>query len=260
MGESEPRLVFTGGPALWPLNSGVGLFRASYRRTMAKLPVRPRVEKRDFATLPEALDDITQRHSMAADDVKFVAATRGDDWTAVLDAGFPYADVGNYWRARAMRDVQCDYVCYQWVPASPASVPEMEKVFAAAAFFDYRHVRRMFGGRPQQSDTRSIETGDQDAGWEFHAVGPQRDYEQPENYTRRRKAERLPLPVIEAYLAACGIPVGQEDWLSGPVTALVDAGHGLKRRDWKSLSQLRSMVGYPAEGIPATLTGWRTDD
>jgi hypothetical protein len=198
---------------------------------------------------------VGKEFSTADDSVDFLAATSDDEWTALFVSNFPHTDVAGYWFARARLDVECDYLCYQWIPSSPASMAPADRVLGCASFLDYHHVRRPLIGRQERPDKRSIQTSDQGGRWDFDLVGQPRPYEQPEYYERRRKAQRLPLELIEAYLAACGIPVRRADWLSGPVTVAAERGRGA-RRSWTSLEELRSRFGYPADGIPMTLTQW----
>jgi hypothetical protein len=257
MGEAEPPLVFAGGLALWPVNGSAGLFRAPYQRTVAKLPVHDRsgTELREYPSVPAALSAVGREFSTAEDGVAFLATTSGDEWTALFAANFPHSEVAGYWFARARIDVGCDYLGYQWTPSSPASVAPADRVLGNASFLDYRYVRKPLIGRQPPPDKRSIQASDQGGRWEFDLVGQPRPYELPEYYERRRKAERLPLELIETYLSACGIPVRQADWLRGPVTVVVQRGRGI-RRGWGSPEELRSRVGYPAQAIPASLTGW----
>jgi hypothetical protein len=254
MGEFAQRLAFAGGPTLWPLNGSVGLFRSPHSKTVEKLPIhgKSRIVLHEYPSMAQALTDTVATYSVAADRLQFFAATARDDWTAVFVSSFPHTEVLGGWLTRAQRDVQCDYLCYQWIPASPATVEPANRLLGGATFLEYRHAR----GRGEK---RSIQTSNQGGRWDFDMVGEPRPYEQTEFYDRRRVADRLPLELIEAYLSACGIPVDQDDWLTGPVTVAVGRGNGLRRRDWKSMAELRSMVGYPADGIPMTLTNWSSD-
>ncbi len=260
-GVETTRLAFVGGPALWPINGGVGLFRAPYRRTLAKLEFlgKPGVVRREYPSMAAAIDGVTAEHSLADDRVRFLAGTGDDAWTAVFVSNFPLTDVTGYWLARARLEVHCDYLSYQWIPTGSPAVPATDRPQGCASFLDYRYVRRLLGGRPDPADKRSIQTSEQGARWDFDMVGPARPYEEPEHYDRRRKADRLPLDVIESYLAACGIPVGRTDWLTGPVTAAIEPGRGA-HRDWKTLADLRAVLGYPPDGIPSSLTQRRAHD
>lgn len=55
-------------------------------------------------------------------------------------------------------------------------------------------------------------SGDQSGKWRFDALGPQRDYEEPDRYLARRKADRLDPGMIGRYLEALGIPVHRSGW------------------------------------------------
>jgi hypothetical protein len=259
----EPRLVFVGGESLWPLNGGVGLLRASRKRTVARLPIhgKPSTILREYPSIDAAVAEVAAEFPTDQNRSQFLAATRDDEWTAVFVSSYPHTDVAGYWLARAQLDVHCDYLCYQWVPAGPTSVPAVDRVKGSAVFVEYRYARATprlgFGGRNQPPAERVIQASDQGSRWEFVLVGEARPYEQTEYYERPRKADRLPLSLIEAYLAACGIPVDQRDWLAGPVTAVIRQGRG-SNRVWSSPADLRARLGYPADGIPTTLTHWST--
>jgi hypothetical protein len=248
------RLTFSGGFTLWPLNGSVGLFRSPYQVTVARLPIhqKPRIVLREYESMAAALAETPATYSVADDRLQFIAATTQDEWTAVFVSSFPHTEVLGGWLTKAQHGVQCDYLCYQWVPASPATVERPNRVWGGAAFLDYRHPRARLLRPPAALGKRTIQASDQGGRWAFDATGPARPYERTEFYERARIAERLPLEFIEAYVSACGIPVEQADWLSGPVTVAVERGRGLRRRGWQSMAELRAMVGYPANGIPAT--------
>jgi hypothetical protein len=76
----------------------------------------------EYPSMAQALADTVATYSVADDRLQFFATTAHDEWTAVFVSSFPHTEVLGGWLTRAQRDVQCDYLCYQWIPASPATV------------------------------------------------------------------------------------------------------------------------------------------
>lgn len=55
------------------------------------------------------------------------------------------------------------------------------------------------------------------------------------------------------YLAAVGIPMDKEGWLSGPVLAATREPFGGDNQEWSSMVELRRLCGYPEDRIPTDL-------
>src|SRR4029077_11429719 len=130
----------------------VGLFRSPQRRTVAKLPIhgKSRTVLHEYASMAHAMTDTVATYSVAVDRLQFFAGNAEDEGTAVFVSAFPHTDVLGYWLARAQRDVGCDYLCYQWVPASPATVEPANRLLGGATFLEYRHARGLFGAKPEK--------------------------------------------------------------------------------------------------------------
>ncbi|MGH3932606.1 MAG: hypothetical protein ACRDTF_21830, partial [Pseudonocardiaceae bacterium] len=142
----------------------------------------------------------------------------------------------------------CEFVAVEWLPRSTKSL-------AGATFVHYKPSEsglKLFN-RPRRMDQRWVQTSDQDGRWEFNASGDPRPFEELDIYQVRRKAERLPLDLLGRYLAAVGIPVDHEGWLTGRVTAAIRELSPGNEEQWSSMVELRRLCGYPEDRIPTDL-------
>lgn len=255
---STGALAMVGGASLWPLNGSVGWYRAGLARVASK--VRPGesagVHRREFGSLPEAVSSVAGEFHLPKDRATFLASTAGDEWTAAFVSSFPRSDIGGYYADRAERDLRCDYVAYTWAPGSPATVDDRDAVLSSAMFLDYRAPGRWSRKGASRDHLRTVQVTDQGGRWTFDQLGPQREYEQPDAYGARRKADRLTLSMITDYLQGAGLPAGNEDFVHGPVVAVVESGLGPDRSPWASVRDLRRACGYPDARIPDRLAGW----
>jgi hypothetical protein len=183
-----------------------------------------------------------------AKQARFAVSTAGSEWVVVLDASFPGGDIKGFMSDRAQLDLRCEFVAVEWMPKSTKSL-------ASATFVHYKPGEsglKLFS-RPRHIDRRWVQTSDQDGRWEFDASGDPQPYEEFDKYEVRRKAERLPLDLLGRYLAAVGIPVDKDGWLSGPVIAAIREPFGGNDQQWSSVVELRRLCGYPEDRIPTDL-------
>ncbi|MGH3937825.1 MAG: hypothetical protein ACRDTG_04195 [Pseudonocardiaceae bacterium] len=150
--------------------------------------------------------------------------------------------------ARARLDLHCEFVAVEWMPKSSKTLP-------GATFVHYLPTRsrlNIFSGSARSAE-RWVQTSDQEGRWEFNARGELRPFEEPGKYEARRKAERLPPELLGRYLAAVGIPLDKEGWLSGPVFAATREPFDGHNQEWSSMVELRRLCGYPEDRIPNDL-------
>lgn len=249
---------FLGGEYYWPLTADAGFFRAPFKRVTSKVlrSSGSDVLRRTFGSLDEALTGVAGEFSLRDDRATFFVRTRGDSWTVVLVSTFPYTGINGFMRARARLDARCDFVAYHWIPGSSKTMIDHGPVFASAGFIDVRHVRGILQRSSPFGERRIVRVSDQDDGWEFDLAGSPREYEEPEHYERRRKADRLPPELIGRYLAGVGLPVTDPNWFDDRVVVSIQPGRGLKRWDWHTITDLRAACGYPLNHVPSRLTGW----
>ena len=231
-----------GGDQWWPMNAAVGVFSAAPDQVgQALTAVAPASRSHSYASLSEALaGEGGFAVGFGAD--RILVGTK-DNRTVAMSAAGPAADVVNWYAARAQYQAKCDFVGVEFVPRSPEVMP-------GAMFYAFH-----FAG-DGSADLLDIRTSDQGGGWAFDRVAlPQeapREYEEPEFYAVRRKADRLPLDLLGRYLVAKGIPIDDASYLTGPV--LVIPASDRKTR-WTRIEQLREMRGYSVGGVPRTLSG-----
>lgn len=248
-----------GGDRYWPFSGSVGFFRSSagpVERVLTKsLPIQRSFRSSSFDA---AITDVERSAEAAGVEATFLIPIEG--WTVVM-ASKVDEDFGGFFAARAVRDLHCDYVSVDWMPASPRGTDVDYGVLANARFQHYIHEpwlvrvrrrRRTPINLPHRNE-RWIQVSDQDGSWDFDLVGPVRPYEEVEHYSARRKADRLPLDVLERYVAGAGVPLHDGKALLGPVTTLLSRVRGLQ---FLTPTRLRRACGYPEHGVPSSLTRW----
>ena len=242
-----------GGDRWFPLTSQVAFFHAPLEKVVGGIHEFGRRSSWAVAEHPDLSSAVaaTAPHPYLRKRSVFAIPTRDGQWCALLASGAPGADVGPYFVVRAQLDVGCDLVAADWAPRS-------DTVPAGASFTDYRHVRRgLFAGKGSAADRRrtqrTVQVSRQDRGWEFDALGPVRDYEDPAAYERTPKSRRLDLPLLDRYLEAAGIPVHDENWLTGPVRTATARLTDDTGPTWSAIAELRELCGYPATGVPEQL-------
>lgn len=235
-----------GGLRYWPLTGAFGAFRVPLDTVVARAAPwnRPGRTVR-YGSLDEALA-AQAPYKFGLHQAAFALPAGGGGWTVVFESAFPNGDIRGFMQARARYDLRCEFVAAEWIPNNSRSL-------AGAAFGHYRPARRRLPfGRPE-GDQRSVEASDQDGRWEFDAVGEPREFEEPEHYQARRKADRLDLALLGRYLAGVGVPVADPAWLDGPV-AVADFGPSPDTDvTWSTVEELRKLCGYPADRIPTDL-------
>jgi hypothetical protein len=235
-----------GGLRYWPLTGSVGFFRAPLEVVAAKAAPWNRPGKTvRYGSLDEAL--VAQaRYKFGLHQAAFALSAGAGGWTVVFESAFPGSDIRGFMRARAQYDLGCEFVAVEWVPNNSRTLP-------SAAFQHYRPARRRLPfGRPER-DERTVQASDQDGRWEFDAVGEPREFEEPERYQARRKADRLDPPLLERYVAAVGVPVADPAWLDGPVEVAVFGPAPDTDVTWSTVEELRTLCGYPVDRIPTDL-------
>jgi hypothetical protein len=196
-----------------------------------------------------SLDDALAAHApykFAIRDAAFALSAGRGEWTVALESSFPNTGIIGFMRARAELDLRCEFVAVQWIPRNTRVLP-------GAAFLHYRPAQRRLPFGRRTADQRWVSVSDQGGRWDFHAVGAVRDFEEPEQYQARRKADRLNVALLGRYLASLGIATDDPEWLDGP-TAVTRRGHTLEAdATWSTVEELRKLCGYPADRIPTDL-------
>lgn len=249
------------GERYWPLTANVGFLRAR-PEDVARVAV-PWGRGSPWARA----DHDTYEEPLAAPPSSgrmFLLSSGGGEWTTVLESAYPDADTGPYFAARAYFDLGCELVAVKWEPAG-------NHVDPGAQFVHQRAIplppRRRFRATPprEPEDLRTVQSLLHEGRWEFDATGRPRDFEEPEHYGRRRKAERLPRELLARYVAAVGVAVDDPGWWDGPAIAIVRArppkgGYQLTDQQyaeiypvWSTVGELRRACGYPLDRIPDDL-------
>ena len=169
-----------------------------------------------------------------------------DRRTAVLSA----AGLDHGWlQARARLDLRCDLV---WTTFRPGGTD----VEPAARFGDYRVAppAEPIPSQLRQTNELTVDVLRDGHGWSFHRLGPARPYEEERFYLNRTKADRLPFDLLARYAAATGLPIGDLDFLAGPVTTIPNP---VSAPAWSTIAELRAAYGYPPTGVVTSLTGKR---
>jgi hypothetical protein len=242
-----------GGIRYWPLTARVGLLRAPLDKVVrSSQPWKGGRGSFYTTTRHDCLDGALTAHAplpYLVETAELAIGAGNGEWTAVVNTGFPIGDVIGYLQARARLDLRCEFVGVEWAPHTG-------DVSANAQFTHYRPAKRLFGSEPPPGDLRWVQASEQDDGWDFSESGPPRDFEEPDRYTARRKADRLPYEVLRRYLAAVGVPVDDGGWLSGPVAVAVKPPVREATSSWSSAAELRRLCGYPEDRIPTELVRW----
>jgi hypothetical protein len=235
-----------GGDRFWPLTAEVAVFAAPLDRTARALRPRPRRRWSRPAPTPRhrSIDGALAGREGS---VLLLVAT-DDDRTAVLAT---YRLDHGWLRARAELDLRCDLVWTTFRPAGTDIEPE-------ARFGDFRvappdepippHLR--------QTNELTVDVLRDGHAWSFHRLGPPRPYEDERFYAERSKADRLPFDLLARYAAAAGLPIGDLDFLAGPVATAPDPQLATGS-SWSTIAALRAGSGYPATGVVTSLTGRR---
>ena len=169
-----------------------------------------------------------------------------DRRTAVLST----AGLDHGWlRERAALDLRCALVRTTFRPAGT-------DVDAAARFGDLRTEPPAgpIPSDPRQTDELTVDVLRDEEGWSFHRLGPVRPYEEERFYRDRAEADRLPFDLLARYAAATGVPIGDLEFLSGPVATIPQPASA---PGWSTIAELRAAYGYPATGVVTSLTGNR---
>jgi hypothetical protein len=249
------------GERYWPLTANVGFLRAR-PDDVAKAAVPwgrgSPWARADHDTFEEPL------RAPASAGHTLLLSSAGGEWTTVLESSYPDADVGPYFAARAYFDLGCEFVGVMWEPAGTYVDPGAHFVHQRAIPIPPR--RRFQRTKPREpKDLRFVESKLHEGRWEFGTSGPQRDFEEPDYYERRRKAERLPRELLARYAAAVGVAVDDPGWWDGPVIAIVRAksarrGYELSAEQyaelypvWSTVEELRAACRYPLDEIPDDL-------
>jgi hypothetical protein len=249
------------GERYWPLTANVAFVRARLDDVAEAAVPWGRGSpwaRAEHGTFEEPL------RAPAASGHILLLSSGGGAWTTVLVSSYPDADVSPYFAARAYFDLGCELVGVMWEPAG-------DHVDPGALFVHQRAVPRQARRwhqrtRPREpEDLRVVQSVLHEGRWEFSATGRPRDFEEPEHYERRRKAERLPRELLARYAAAAGVAVDDPGWWDGPAIAIVRAEPpqgGTELSDeqyaaiypvWSTVEELRRACGYPLDRIPDDL-------
>jgi hypothetical protein len=254
------------GDRYWPLTANVGFLRARPEDVVEVAVPWGRGSpwvRADHDTFEEPLRAPPPSGHM------FLLSSGGGEWTTVLQSSYPDADIGQYFAARAYFDLGCDFVGVMWEPAGTHVDPGAEFVHQRAIPIPPR--RRLQRSAPREpEDLRVVESKLHEGRWEFGASGRQRDFEEPDHYERRRKAERLPRELLARYAAAVGVAVDDPGWWDGPAIAIARAesaraGHQLSDQQyaqlypvWSTVEELRKACGYPVDTLPDDLVRFKS--
>ena len=152
-------------------------------------------------------------------------------------------------QARARLDLRCDLV---WTTFRPAGAD----IEPAARFGDYRTAPPVepIPTHLRQTNELTVDVLRDGRSWSFHRLGPPRPYEEERFYRERTMADRLPFDLLARYAAATGLPIGDLDFLSGPVATIPHPSSGPA---WSTIAELRAACGYPPTGVVTSLTARR---
>ena len=234
-----------GGDRFWPLTADVAVFSAPLDRTVRALRPAPGRGWWPRPTRYARHDSLAAALAARADHALLLVATN-DRRTAVLSA----AGLDHGWlQARARLDLRCDLV---WTTFRPAGTD----VEPAARFGDYRVAppAEPIPSQLRQTNELTVDVLRDGHGWSFHRLGPTRPYEEERFYLNRTKADRLPFDLLARYAAATGLPIGDLDFLAGPVTTIPNP---VSAPAWSTIAELRAAYGYPPTGVVTSLTGKR---
>jgi len=231
-----------GGDRYWPLTADVAVFQAPLGRTVRALGPEP-----SRRWLPRAVP-YPRHESLAAAlaaraDQALLAVATNDRRTAVLSTG----RLDHAWlQARARLDLHCDLVRTTFRPAGRDVEPE-------ARFGDYRVAAPADPIRPDrpQADELTVDVRRDGDAWSFDRLGPSRPYEEDRFYREPAEPDRLPFDLLARYAAATGLPIGDLDFLAGPVATIPRPAAGPA---WSTIAELRAAYGYPPTGVVTSLT------
>jgi hypothetical protein len=231
-----------GGDRFWPLTADVAVFRAPLDRTIRALRPPPARRWWPRAAAYPRHESLAAALAARADHALLLVAT-SDGRTAVLST----VRLDHAWlQARAQLDMRCDLVWTTFRPAGTDVEPE-------ARFGDYRvasPAEPIPADLPQINEL-TVEVLRDGHGWSFHRLGPARPYEEERFYREPTAADRLPFDLLARYAAATGLPIGDLDFLSGPVATIPQPGSGPA---WSTIAELRAVYGYPPTGVVTSLT------
>lgn len=233
-----------GGDRFWPLTGDVAVFHAPLDRTVRALQPRPR--RRCWSRQAYPRHETLAAALAARTEHALLLVATNDRRTAVLST----AGLDHGWlRERAALDLRCDLVRTTFRPAGTDVDP-------AARFGDLRiePPAEPIPSDPRQVDELTVDVLRDEEGWSFHRVGPVRPYEEERFYRDRAEADRLPFDLLARYAAATGVPIGDLEFLSGPVATIPQPASA---PGWSTIAELRVAYGYPATGVVTSLTGNR---
>ncbi len=233
-----------GGDRFWPLTADVAVFAAPLDRTVRMLGPRPRRRWSRPAPAPRygSLDAAVAGHEGHA----LLLVATDDGRTAVLST---YGLDHDWLRARAELDLGCDLVWTTFRPVGTAVEPE-------ARFGDFRAAPpdQPIPPHLRQTNELTVDVLRDGNAWSFDRLGPPRRYEEERFYRERTKADRLPFHLLARYAAGAGVPIGDLDFLAGPV-ATVPGPPPATGPGWSTIAELRAVSGYPATGVVTSLSG-----
>jgi hypothetical protein len=172
----------------------------------------------------------------ARSDHSLLLVTTNDRRTAVLST----TGLDHGWLQAKALDLRCDLVRTTFRPAGTDVEPE-------ARFGDYR-----VAPPADQTDELTVDVLRDGDGWSFHRLGPTRPYEQERFYREPTEPDRLPFDLLARYAAASGVPIGDLDFLSGPVVTIPQPSNAPA---WATIADLRATRGYPPTGVVTSLAG-----
>jgi hypothetical protein len=232
-----------GGDRFWPLTADVAVFDAPLDRTVRALRPPPRRRWSPRPAFPRH-ESLTAALSARIGPALLLVAAN-DRRTAVLST----TRLDHGWlQARARLDLRCDLVRTTFRPAGTDVEPE-------ARFGDYRVASpdEQIPSR-RQTDELTVDVLRDGHAWSFHRLGPARPYEEERFYLNPSEPDRLPFDLLARYAAATGLPIGDLDFLSGPVATIP---HPASRPAWSTITELRAAYGYPPTGVVTSLAGKR---
>jgi hypothetical protein len=227
-----------GGDRFWPLTADVAVVSAPLERTVRAL--RPGPRRRWWPGQAYLRHDTLAAALAARTEHVLLLVATSDRRTAVLSTtGLDHASL----RERARSDLRCDLVRTTFRPAGTDVEP-------AARFGDLRTAPP---GEPEPEEF-TVDVLRDENGWSFDRTGPVRPYEEERFYLNPTEADRLPFDLLARYAAATGVPIGDLDFLSGPVATLPNPASAPA---WSTIAELRTGYGYPPTGVVTSLTSKR---
>jgi hypothetical protein len=233
-----------GGDRFWPLTADVAVFGAPLERTVRAL--RPGPRRRWWPRLAYPRHETLAAALAARTEHALLLVATSDGRTAVLST----TALDHGWlRERARLDLRCNLVRTTFRPAGTDVEP-------VARFGDFRIAPPgdPIPSDPGQADELTVDLLPQETGWSFDRLGPARPYEEERFYLSPTEADRLPFDLLARYAAATGVPIGDLDFLSGPVVTIPQPASA---PDWFTIAELRAACGYPPTGVVTSLTGRR---